>query len=311
MERGGFGEDGAAQGEVSIGLGGFVVEVVGEGDNELGVAGKGHFEADDLPLGVFAAIFGCDVEGAEVLFAKADIHFGGFGSGLTGGGVEFQLIGAWCGGFEIKGGAGFTGEVAREAFFARLRLVIVKAFAVDFELECFGLLEGGGSFSQFERGTDVLFHEHGRDGKDIADGVEAVAAVVRGEGVGGAGVEVEEIADGVVVFGAVEAAAGDLAGVGFGGVHPEDVVVDPAHDVVALLEGGLVFVLRGHHMGGELLADEVPEGEVGEEGVEVCGGIEGEVAFVDAIGVAVETDLLEDGADALLVVGGSAVGFSG
>jgi hypothetical protein len=64
-------------------------------------------------------------------------------------------------------------------------------------------------------------------------------------------------------------------------------------------------------MGGELLADEVPEGEVGEECVEVCGGIEGEVAFVDAVGVAIEADLLEDRADALLVVGGSAVGFSG
>ena len=82
-----------------------------------------------------------------------------------------------------------------------------------------GLGERGGENGDscdFLGGGEVLFHQDGREREDVADVVEAVAGVVGGEIGGGLEVDGEEIADGVVVFEAIEAAGGDAAGVGGG-----------------------------------------------------------------------------------------------
>ena len=65
-----------------------------------------------------------------------------------------------------------------------------------------------GGPGDFFRGGEVFFHEHRRERKHVADVVEAVAGVVDGEIGGGLEVDGQEIADGGVVFVAIEAAGG-------------------------------------------------------------------------------------------------------
>ena len=66
--------------------------------------------------------------------------------------------------------------------------------------------------------------QHRRERQHVADVVEAVADVVGGEVLGGLEIDADEVADGVVVLGAVEPADGDAAGVGLG------VAVGPVED---------------------------------------------------------------------------------
>ena len=59
----------------------------------------------------------------------------------------------------------------------------------------------------------VLFEQDRLEGEHVADVVETVADVVGGELLGGLEVHAAEVADGVVVLGAVEPPDGDAAGV--------------------------------------------------------------------------------------------------
>ena len=67
--------------------------------------------------------------------------------------------------------------------------------------------DADGQPADFPGGGEVAFEQRGRE---VADGdvVEAVAGLVGGEQVGDVDVEGEEVADGVLVFGAIEAAEG-------------------------------------------------------------------------------------------------------
>ena len=63
-------------------------------------------------------------------------------------------------------------------------------------------------------GGQVLLHQGGGDGEDVADVVEAVAGIVGGELFGGAEIDAEQVADGVGIFVAIEAMGDGAAGVG-------------------------------------------------------------------------------------------------
>ena len=63
-------------------------------------------------------------------------------------------------------------------------------------------------------GGEVLLHQHRRDRQHVADVVEAVAEIVGGKVLLGAEFDAQQIADGVGVFGAIQAAGRDAAGVG-------------------------------------------------------------------------------------------------
>ena len=105
---------------------------------------------------------------------------------------------------------------------------------------------------------------------------------------------IQQVAYGVVVFGAIEAACGDMARVRFGGIKPEDGVIDPGHDFVPLLQSWFfLFLLWWHHMGDHLLAHMIPEHEVGTQRRVIFVLIKSEVAFIRAVGMAVVAKLFE------------------
>ena len=106
------------------------------------------------------------------------------------------------------------------------------------------------------RRRDVLLHQHRRQRQDVSDVVEPVSRIVLREIVGGMGVDAEQIANRVVVLGAVEAA----------GRHPSGIGRRQAIDVIELLRkptgnrltgmfGGLRLFLRRHLAPAELLDD--------------------------------------------------------
>src|SRR5262249_9703210 len=70
-------------------------------------------------------------------------------------------------------------------------------------------LGGDGPLHDALGGGEVLLHEQRRQRQHVGDVVEAVADVVGGEVLGGVEIYADEVADGVVVFGAVEPANGD------------------------------------------------------------------------------------------------------
>src|SRR5205807_1539305 len=83
-------------------------------------------------------------------------------------------------------------------------------------------------------GGEVLLHQERRHGEDVADVVEAVADVVGGEVVGGLEIDGQEVADGVVVLGAVEAADGDAAGIAaLGAINGGKTLVEEGEQQVA------------------------------------------------------------------------------
>ena len=65
-------------------------------------------------------------------------------------------------------------------------------------------------------GRQVLLHEHGRDGQDVADVVEALAGIVGGEVLLRAKLHAQQVAYGVGVLVPVQAVGRDPAGVGLG-----------------------------------------------------------------------------------------------
>ena len=155
---------------------------------------------------------------------------------------------------------------------------------------------------------EVALHEDGGQGEDVPDVVEAVAGVVFRKVVSGAEVDPEEVAEGIIVLDAVEAAEGDAAGVGVGGVYGIEEVVEVLGEEIAFLGGGLFGALGGGH--GPLVdveEDARPDFAVG--GDEGVGGVFVEIEFslVGAVAVAIPAVFLEEGEDGL----GEAVFFAG
>ncbi len=63
------------------------------------------------------------------------------------------------------------------------------------------------------RRDQILFHEYRRDRKDVADVIESVAGIVGRKIVRRLELDSQKVADCVVVFGAVEAMSGEMAGI--------------------------------------------------------------------------------------------------
>ena len=80
-----------------------------------------------------------------------------------------------------------------------------------------GRLNGDGPLHDALGGGQVALQEQRRQGQHVADVVEAVADVVGGEVLGRLEIDADEVADGVVVFDAVEPADGDPARIAFAG----------------------------------------------------------------------------------------------
>ena len=157
-------------------------------------------------------------------------------------------------------------------------------------------------------GFDVAFHQERRNEEGFAVGVEAGAAgAIVGEKLGDVVIDAQQIADGVVVFAAIEAAQGDGAGEvsdGAGGLA--QAVVDPGGDAQAVVFGELGFHRR-HGAVAQLGGDVAPQSAIG---LDVLGGVRfEEIDAVSGIGrvVAGGAVLRQDGTDGFgeLVFGGA------
>jgi len=108
-------------------------------------------------------------------------------------------------------------------------------------------------------GRQIPFHQDGADGEHVADVVEAVADVVGGEVVRRLEIDANEIADRVVVLGAIETAQGDAARIALAArVGFDEDVVDGFEEGVSVLEIGSRLLLRRHLAGVQHLHDFVP-----------------------------------------------------
>lgn len=237
------------------------------GPEEVGEAG-GEFELVDGPFG-FAGLVFFDAE-EEGWVDEEGLEWGADGLlvGHAGGGVfgeEFEH------GREVvrddaaaEGEGGVVGEGGAGGVFG---LDFVGGFGDEDAVELGGV--GVEGFDDFAGGGEVFLHEDGRDEEGVADVVEAFAAcAVGGEFAAGGEVDAEEVADGVVVFVAVEATDGGAAGVwgeGAGFEFGED-GFDFADHGGALVGGGEgIDVVLGRHVAGfDLFGDVFEEAVVAE-----------------------------------------------
>ena len=147
-------------------------------------------------------------------------------------------------------------------------------------------------------GFHVLLHQDGRDGQHVADVVEAVAGVVGGEIFFGAELDAEQVADGVGVFGAIQAAGGDAAGVRLHvAVMRSNSACTIFDEGVDLRGVGLGHRLRGHFAVLDALDNPLPafamlgEGRGGSEDSQV------QAALGEAVIVAGGAVFVEEGQD--------------
>src|SRR5436309_2211080 len=92
-----------------------------------------------------------------------------------------------------------------------------------------------------------------------ASSYSVIGNVVGGEVVGGLESDADEVADGVLVLGPVEAAQSDTARVaGLGAVHLRGLRRDPPEQPVGLRGGGLGPARGGHVARAEVLGDRLP-----------------------------------------------------
>ena len=159
-------------------------------------------------------------------------------------------------------------------------VVLLRDVGPDAERVSGGGLAGAadGEAGDFLGGGDVAVEEGGRE---IADGdvVEAVARFVIGEEVGGVELDGEQVADRVLVLGAVEAAeGGGAAGVGAGAGGGVEVRGEGGDDALVSCFIGPGLAVRGHLAVVEFAEDLFPEGGMG-GGVAGVEGLEVELAF--------------------------------
>ena len=121
-------------------------------------------------------------------------------------------------------------------------------------LQRFGLqVRNDGLVQNFPGGRQILFQQHRRQREHIADVVKAITRIIRGKIVRRLEIHAHEIANGVVVFRAIEPANRDAAGVGMVAVALENLGLDPGGDQLAFLRRRLRFFFRRHLMGLEVL----------------------------------------------------------
>ena len=151
------------------------------------------------------------------------------------------------------------------------------------------------------RRGEILLQQHRRHRKHIADVVEAVAGIIRREIRRRLEIHAHQVADGVVVFHAIEPANRDAAGIGVLAVHREECVFDKLREALALGERRLL-ARRWRHL---TLAD-VREHLFPSLPVLVQRGfarerVEREVALLLPAAVATVAILLEQRRDVLLI----------
>src|SRR5262249_37984354 len=110
-----------------------------------------------------------------------------------------------------------------------------------------GLALDDGELDDALRSGEVLLQQERRHAEDIADVVEAVADVIAGEVGGGAEVDAEEIADGVVVLSTVEPADRDAARVAaLAAINDRELLIEERQDRVTFRGAGLRLLGRRH-----------------------------------------------------------------
>ena len=151
-------------------------------------------------------------------------------------------------------------------------------------------------------GGEILLQQHRRHREDIPDVVEAVARVVGGKVIGGAEVHADEVADGVVVFRAIEPAQRDAAGVGLLAVALEDLEINPRLNHLALRERGLLLLVRRRHLtAADIDQGVLPKLSVREQLRVRLVFVKLHTGLLRPIAMAVEAILLEQGQHVLLV----------
>ena len=119
-----------------------------------------------------------------------------------------------------------------------------------------------GGIEDLGRGRQIPLHQDGRDEKRVGVVVEtAAAAAVRGEFVRRTVGHAEQVADGVVVFHAVQPMAHHVARIllDLGVVDSGQRRLDPGFKPVLFLGRGLLLVLGRHFAGVDLLVNLLPE----------------------------------------------------
>ena len=96
-------------------------------------------------------------------------------------------------------------------------------------------------------GGEIFFEEDGWEREHIADVVEAVAGVVGWKIVGRFKIHPDEITDGGVVFGAIQAAEHDATGIGMGRVQLKELLFNKTADEIALGVGRKNGAVVGRH----------------------------------------------------------------
>ena len=149
----------------------------------------------------------------------------------------------------------------------------------------------------------IFLQQHRRQGEDIADGVEAVAGVVRREFDLRVEVDPHEIADGVAILDPVQPAHGDASGIGVAGIDSEGRILDPTFQLLLVGGGQAGLFLRRHQARAGILQDLEPEVVVEERRVGLqC--VEGDFALAGPVAMAVVAVLLEDRLDVAVELGG-------
>ena len=152
------------------------------------------------------------------------------------------------------------------------------------------------------RRGEIFLEQHRRHREHVADVVETVARVVRRKIIGGPEIHADEIANRVVVLGAIQAANRDAAGIGVFAIRFENLEINPRLHQFALGQCGLLFfVRRGHFAIAEIHERLLPELAILEQFRRRFVGIELDAALLRAVRVAVVAILLEQRQHVLLI----------
>jgi hypothetical protein len=282
------------------------------GFDDLGVLFVARGDLDDLQDAAFLHLhdfFGFEFGEAGVGLGLFDVGPGGeegdFHRTATGGfgihsgaeqvaprGVEFERR-VDRPGFDVRFARSENSPVAAHRRARRARLAVARGHGADVGL---ARAERDGELRDVLRGIEIALHEHGRHAEHVTDVVEAVADVVGREIGGGLRIHADEIADGVVVLGTIEAAQRDAAGVG------RRVAVVVGEDGArgrekraALGVGGLGLVVGRHVAGLHGLENVLPFLAVLEQRGVVAKFVQGEIGLLLFLAVARGAVLFEKG----------------
>ncbi len=295
-ERGlGLAEEGdLMEDEVTVTLGGVgmigLVEVVGEGERESPFAGLLHGDFGGVVRGGIG-VGGGDVEGAEGLAVELGKKFGRFVAGLLTVGGDLEAVDATVG----EGEAVVDLDVGGEAAVGRGVLKFGGVPGGDL-----AVVDAGGGQSTLGQALgdrEVFFEQERGQAEDVADGVEAVADVVEWEQFGPIDADAEEVANGVEIFGTIEAAKGDASWLFDGAIAGGEQGVEVADEGFALGVGGSGLAVGGHDACVDVLDDGLPEAAVGCDGGFVGCGVEPDTGFGLGLAVAGNAIAVEKRAD--------------